>query len=299
MKKPKKESKTGCLGAISKVLGELLGELITTLVCIAAGLPLYFLLPKNFVKNIDFDDLIVLGIPLLLLIGLIVWFVAHTIKKRKARRLTIDKQRYYKAFHCMYGNIHHLYDDLKATVTDIDIKSDIITVRHHANFITIEKALDGYRTRINGSKNAVFQPDETIYHYIMEFIHAPKKESEILEISDDRITAIEPHGILYTDLFDREIAIDFADCACECMREGSLPFGYIGECSAENRSYTFCTPHVKTKIVFDSFLVTGKKLHPLRGKRKKRFRELQKRIACQGYSVCEKNLDKIKPQLPS
>ncbi|MBQ2404104.1 MAG: hypothetical protein II280_01675, partial [Lachnospiraceae bacterium] len=66
MKKPKKnKEKHGCLGAIFEVLGELLGELIVAIIAIAAGLPLYFLLPKKITENLDIDDLILLGIPLL------------------------------------------------------------------------------------------------------------------------------------------------------------------------------------------------------------------------------------------
>ena len=110
-------------------------------------------------------------------------------------------------------------------------------------------------------------------------------------ISDDRITAIKPHGIVYTDIFDREFVIDFADCANEYAKEGSSPFGCVGECDPKQLAYTFYTPRVKTKVVFDSALITGKKLHPLCGSRKKRFSELKKRIADQKYTVYMKNFD--------
>lgn len=292
MKKPKKnKEKHGCLGAIFEVLGEVLGELIIAIIAVAAGLPLYFLLPKKMTQNLDFDDLILLGIPLLFAIALLVFLILHLVKKRKAKRQALDEQRYYKAFHCMYGSIFALYDDLKDTVSDIEMKDGIITVRYHTLSMTVEKVLDGYRTRINGSKNMTVQPDETIYQYIMEFLHDQRKENGILEISDDRITAIKPHGIVYTDIFDREFVIDFADCANEYAKEGSSPFGCIGECDAKQLAYIFYTPRIKTKVVFDSALITGKKLYPLRGSRKKRFSELKKRISDQKYTVYMKNFD--------
>ena len=290
MKKPKKnKEKQGCLGAIF----ELVGELLIMLLFFSLGLPIYLLLPKSARADMDGEFVAFLGILVIFTISVIVFLISRAIKKGRVKKRFPIKNKANKAAHCNYGSIYELYDDLKDTVTDIVFEVDTIILYCNSIKLTIEKRYTGagYYTVVGGIPRDSSMADKDIYWYALEFAHDRIKDGCEITISDDRITAIKPHGIVYTDIFDREFVIDFADCADEYAKEGISPFGCIGECNLKQLTYTFYTPRVKTKVVFDSVLVTDKKLHPLRGSRKKRFSELAKKIADQKYTVHMKNSD--------
>lgn len=287
MKKPKKnKEKQGCLGA----LFELVGELLIMLIFFAVGLPIYLLLPKSARENMDGEFVAFLGLLVIVAIFVTVYLIIRAIKKGRVKKRFPLKN---KAAHCNYGSIYKLYEDLKNTVTDIVCEGDTIILYYNSVKLTIEKRYTGagYYTVMGGIRRDSEVLDKDIYWYALEFAHDGIKDGSEITISDDRITAIKPHGIVYIDIFDREFVIDFADCADEYAKEGASPFGCVGECDAKQLAYKFYTPRVKTKVVFDSALITGKKLHPLCGNRKKRFSELKKRIADQKYTVYMKNFD--------
>lgn len=290
MKKQKQKENTekqGCLGA----LFELVGELLIMLVFVAVGFPIYLLLPDDMTENWDVEIVAFLGILIIFAISVIVYLIIRAIKKGRVKKRFPLKNKASEGEHCNYGSIYELYEDLKDTVTDIAFEVDTIILYCKSVKLTIEKRYTGagYYTVMGGIRHDSEVLDKDIYWYALEFAHDGIKNGGEITVSDDRITAIKPHGIVYTDIFDREFVIDFADCADEYAKEGVSAFGCIGECDAKQLTYTFHTPRVKTKIVFDSVLVTDKKIHPLRGSRKKRFSELKKKISENRYSVCDKD----------
>ena len=115
----------------------------------------------------------------------------------------------------------------------------------------------------------------------MQFVGGQSKVSAVWEVSDDCIFEIAQNGIYFTDIWDQAVCIDFSDCADEHAENS------IGVRDSNNFSYTFCTPDVQTRIMFDSSFVKGKKTHPLYGSRKKRFENLQKQILKYGYTTVE------------
>lgn len=207
----------------------------------------------------DEDLMILLGLcvvlPLLAIISLIVLLFKKQKNPKDAKEESLPKPK-------IYNDLQSLYDDLSIATDHVRLNDFQIDLTYGEDTLTIKKKKYTFSLSANGILQKGTYHGNNIYPLAVEFVHEKRNDISELTIFEKQLINWGADGITYKDKFERIHFIDFSLCA------ENHEFSHIG--IGSDKSITFHTPEIKTKIIF---------------RKAERTSELKQFIAKNGYQL--------------